>query len=203
MKSVLISIQPYWVFLIIAKKMGWNINQEKTVEIRKNYPKSNDWNKVVKIYCSKDKKSFAKIPKEYQPFMEKFLGKVVGEFVCDTVVVDKTFGHDALFNAASCMGDAEIAAYCTNKEMYGWHISNLVIYDKPRELSEFYTVDNEAVKQCEHRERVYNNPDYTNGAWLLGSYVCNKDETDWCAKCKTKPITRPPQSWCYVKELGG
>ena len=25
MKSVLISIQPYWVFLIIAKTMGWEI----------------------------------------------------------------------------------------------------------------------------------------------------------------------------------
>ncbi len=39
MKSVLISIQPYWVFLIIARLMGWNIPQEKTVEVRKDYPK--------------------------------------------------------------------------------------------------------------------------------------------------------------------
>ncbi len=38
MKSVLISIQPYWVFLIIARLMGWNIPQEKTVEVRKDYP---------------------------------------------------------------------------------------------------------------------------------------------------------------------
>jgi len=37
MKSVLISIQPYWVFLIIARLMGWNIPQEKTVEVRKDY----------------------------------------------------------------------------------------------------------------------------------------------------------------------
>lgn len=145
MKSALISIQPYWVFLIIAKKMGWNINQEKTVEVRKNYPKSNDWNKVVKIYCTKDKKSFAKIPKEYQPLMVQFLGKIIGEFVCDEIIVDKTFGHDALFNACSCMNDAEIASYCTNNKMYGWHISDLVIYDEPKELSEFYN-------ECEKTE---------------------------------------------------
>lgn len=36
-KSVLISIQPYWVFLIIAKTMGWNIDKEKTAEVRKNF----------------------------------------------------------------------------------------------------------------------------------------------------------------------
>ena len=39
MKSVLIAIQPYWVFLIIATKMGWEIDQEKTVEVRKSFPK--------------------------------------------------------------------------------------------------------------------------------------------------------------------
>lgn len=85
MKSVLISIQPYWVFLIIAPLIGWNIPQEKTVEVRKNFPKDLDWNKVVHIYCGKNGKSFNRIPKEYQPFMEKFLGKVIGEFVCDRV----------------------------------------------------------------------------------------------------------------------
>lgn len=85
MKSVLISIQPYWVFLIIAKTMGWNVNQEKTVEIRKSHPKDENWNKVAKMYCSKDKKSFDRIPKEYRPLMERFLGKVIGEFVCDCI----------------------------------------------------------------------------------------------------------------------
>ena len=84
-KAVLMSMQPYWVFLIIAKKMGWNIGKEKTIEVRKNYPKDEKWNKVAKIYCSKDKKSFSKIPKEYQPLMEQFSGKVIGEFVCDSI----------------------------------------------------------------------------------------------------------------------
>ena len=179
MKSVLISIQPYWVFLIIAKKMGWNINQEKTVEVRKNYPKSNDWNKVVKIYCTKDKKSFAKIPKEYQPLMERLLGKVIGEFVCDGIIVDKTFGHDTLFNACSCMNDAEIASYCTNNKMYGWHISDLAIYDKPRELGEFHVI-----KKC------------VACKWTgYESTACIYDKD-----CKVPfKITRPPQSWCYVE----
>lgn len=83
MRSVLISIQPYWVFLIIAKMLGWKTDKEKTIEARKSYPKAENWDKVVKIYCSKDERSFSKIPKEYQPLMERYLGKVMGEFVCD------------------------------------------------------------------------------------------------------------------------
>lgn len=37
MKSVLISIQTYWVFLITAQLMGWNIPQEKTIEVLSMY----------------------------------------------------------------------------------------------------------------------------------------------------------------------
>jgi predicted transcriptional regulator len=199
MKSVLISIQPYWLFLIIANKMGWEIGKHKTVEVRKNYPKSEDWDKTVKLYCSKDKKSFAIIPKEYQPLMEQFLGKVVGEFVCDKIISAEFGSYVENFSLTAQLTAYDLMSYARGKTLYGWHISNLVIYDKPKELGEFSTLDNKAIQHCEHRERVYQNPDFTNGAWLLGSYVCNKDETDWCTKCKTKPITRPPQSWCYVE----
>lgn len=190
MKSVLISIQPYWVFLIIAKAMGWNTNKEKTIEVRKNHPKDKCWDKVAKIYCSKDKKSFAKIPKEYQPFMEKFLGKVIGEFVCDSVITDKSFGHNVIFKTKACMTDADVSSYCLNKEMYCWHISDLVIYDKPRKLSEFwhYCGDNPKCDGCE--------------AHYYSSSECGTE--DYCCSVMEgcKPLTRPPQSWCYA-EGGG
>ncbi len=170
-KSVMISIQPYWVFLIIAKKMGWNVKQEKTIEVRKSRPRNKRWDKVTKIYCSKDKKSFNRIPKEYQHLMERFLGKVVGEFICDGIIVDETFGHDTLFYTAACMSVAETASYCTNNKMYGWHISNLVIYDKPRELSEF-------------RKPI----------------DCHRgNDRENCVGCWDCDIKRPPQSWCYVE----
>lgn len=187
MKSVLISIQPKWCELIASGK--------KTVEVRKTKPKLDTPFKCY-IYCTKGFKSNTRY--SYKTWAG--YGKVIGEFVCDNIITDKTFGHDALFNSMSCMSDAEIAAYCVNREMYGWHISNLVIYDKPKELRVFRVVDNEAVKECQYRERIYNNPDLTNGAFLLGSYLC-RDKTNWCTKCKTKPLTRPPQSWCYVEVL--
>ena len=109
----------------------------------------------------------------------------------------------------SCLTFEEIAEYIIgDKEFnfytfYGWHISNLVIYDKPKELGGFIIADKEALKQCEYRERVYQNPDYVNGAWLFGGCVCHKGEIDWCCDCKRKPLKRPPQSWCYVEGVEG
>ncbi|MBQ4153883.1 MAG: hypothetical protein IJE01_01620 [Clostridia bacterium] len=195
MKSVLMSVQPYWVFLIIAQKMGWKIGEEKTVEVRKNCPKDDKWDKGVNIYCTKDKKSFARIPKEYQPLMEKFLGKVIGEFVCDEVDTIQKRGVGNCFDYCylnlnewgnddieieildikkSCVSKEELNLYGQNVyRLYAWHISNLVIYNNPRELGEFY------VSVKDHWE-TYDPNKYINGCWQ-------------------KPLTRPPQSWCYVE----
>ena len=172
MKSVLISIQPYWVFLIIAKKLGWNIKQEKIIEVRKSHPKDVNWDKVAKIYCSQDKKSFSRIPKEYQPLMKQFLGKVIGEFVCNKFTDLRDMGGTEFFSK-SCMTYDDWRNYTdyTNHIIWAWHISNLVIYDKPRELGEFRKpID------C-HR---------------------GKDREN-CIGCWDCEIKRPPQSWCYVE----
>ena len=173
MKEVLMSIQPYWVFLIIARKMGWNIGKEKTTEVRKNFPKDENWNKVVKMYCSKNKKSFSLIPKEYQPLMKPFLGKVIGEFICNSIeeYESEFVDNDCLESIASIDRDEddvtgfyewksdELIAYrktnffkgcCIEYEdlkkylgigfntFYGWHISDLVIYDKPKPFATFW-----------------------------------------------------------------
>ncbi len=192
MKSVLISIQPYWVFLIIARLMGWNIPQEKTIEIRKDYPKASDWNKVVHIYCSKSRKSFNRIPKEYQPFMEKFLGRVIGEFVCDRIeqipcyldagkyeeyLVEEEFlkscqlTYDELFN------------YLKGKDGYGWHISDLKIYDHPRELGEFYV-------RCGDRKIKCDGCKYKKQDSWFDPHYCEVDGYI--------SLARPFQSWGYV-----
>ncbi len=197
MKRVLISIQPYWVFLIIAKTMGWNIDKEKTIEVRKNYPKDENWDKVAKIYCSKDRKSFAKIPKKYQPFMEQYLGKVIGEFVCDDIDTVAVF-NDLLYCVKNsqanklgqmCLTIEEIKCYLGEKNQgYNWHISDLVIYDKPKELSEFYISCGDNPK-CEGCKAHY----YSNTECGKEDYCCSVIEG-------CKPLTRPPQSWCYVRE---
>ena len=153
MKSVLISIQPYWVFLIIAKAMGWKIDKEKTIEVRKNFPKAEDWNKLVEIYCSKDKKSFNLIPKKYQPLMQKFLGKVVGRWVSNyieeykfnwielTAYGSKDFTITQNSLKKTCLSKQDLinygcGEYGHKETLYGLHISDLKIYDKPILLKE-------------------------------------------------------------------
>lgn len=158
--------------------------------------------------------------------LHKWNGKVIGEFVCDKIdeihistelMYEKevTGFSERTLNILnqSCLSYDEIIKYSgftldnynAQKEyLYGWHISDLIIYDKPKELSEFMVIDKGMLKECTYRIRAYNNPDCTNGALLKGTYVCNNSfEPDFCrGQCgiATKPLTRPPQSWCYVDE---
>ena len=182
MKSVMLSIKPYWLFLIIAKTMGWKIDKEKTVEVRKSYPKNNDWNKIVNLYCTKDIKSFRQIPKEYQPQIARLLGKVIGAFVCD-----KIFPIWAGYigkQGDDCLTYDERERYLGVKGGYGWHISDLKIYDKPKKLSEFR-------KPCIYGEE-------SERPW----FTCDKSgyAPDMHIDC-FNTVTRPPQSWCYVEEV--
>lgn len=182
MKTVLLSTKPYWIFLIIAKTMGWKTDRQKTVEIRKSFPKNKYWDKTVILYCTKDKNSFNQIPKEYQPIMKRLLGKVIGEFVCDEI--DVIPGNTGMYRVTpndlknkACLTPTELSRYGYDyitlqyQTIYGWHISDLKIYDEPKELSEF--------EMC----NTY------KGKW-------NKNGT------RSKKIVRPPQSWCYVEKLG-
>jgi hypothetical protein len=110
-------------------------------------------------------------------------GKVIGEFVCDGIVQFENSVYDeALLEArqSSCVPLGELLVYIgCNDYGYGWHISDLKIYDEPRELSEFYVW-----KKCNScRDTGYE------------STACCYDED-----CKVPAvITRPPQSWCYVE----
>lgn len=131
-RAVLISIRPQWCELIASGK--------KTIEVRKTRPKLETPFKCY-IYCTSVKnmspQEYLDMHKKTNGFINKWNAKVIGEFVCDGIIVDKTLGHDEMFYTAACLSPAEVAAYCINDEMYGWHISKLVIYAKPKALSEF------------------------------------------------------------------
>ena len=211
MKSVLISIQPKWCDLIASGK--------KTVEVRKTRPKLETPFKVY-IYCTSSniheclmqnesgvKLIYACNYKTAIPCGGHIAnGKVIGEFVCDDIDTIAVF-NDRLYCVKNsqanklkqmCLTIEEIKAYLGSKNQgYNWHISDLKIYGKPRELREFCTFDSESVQKCEHRVQSYFDGYCNSGCLKCGFYCSVKD--DWCDKCKTKPITRPPQSWCYVK----
>jgi predicted transcriptional regulator len=185
MKSVLISIQPKWCELISSGK--------KTVEVRKTKPKLEVPFKCY-IYCTQGQlKDLGIIGNEiYQKRM-----KVIGEFVCDRIVKFENSWYDPAFaetSDLSCVGFEELAIYIGKKDFgYGWHITDLVIYDKPRESSEFYTegdCDCMSCKKCYWFDRG-NGYNVENDCNL--AYKCVELHKSF------KPIIRPPQSWCYVE----
>ena len=134
--------------------------------------------------------------------MQAFLGKIIGEFVCDNIdeylCKDYDWGDDVSLEyhisskegRKTCLEYDEIKEYGDEKPIYFWHISDLKIYDKPKELSEFYTFENNI--KCEHLKNYYIYPfcERTNKDRLC------RDIKD-CPR-KRKQITIPPQSWCYV-----
>ena len=77
--------------------------------------------------------------------------KVIGEFVCDKMygIYYSIYPHDPpVFEelgtlnrpdlmTETCLSEIELNDYLDGETGYGWHISALQIYDKPRELSEF------------------------------------------------------------------
>ena len=82
----------------------------------------------------------------------------------------------------SCLTSEEMRKYANGKEyIYGWHISDLKIYDKPKELGEFYA-----------ETGTYDNNDF-----IATSYYDN----DTRIERYMKYIKRPPQNFVYIEEI--
>lgn len=75
---------------------------------------------------------------------------------------------------------------------YGLRISQLKIYDEPKEIGEFYTIDDNV--KCEHKKSGFIAP--WCGA-VEGNFLCRQ----LSCSVKTKYLKRAPQSWCYVEVL--
>ena len=143
MKSVMISIQPKWCELIASGK--------KTIEVRKSRPKI-DVPFQCYIYCTASNIHECLMQNENGTKLIHAInyktaipvggyvgnGKVIGEFRCDEIINAIDIDGNE-FYTKSCMSLEEWLKYTDNHkgEMWCWHISNLVIYDKPKELSEF------------------------------------------------------------------
>lgn len=174
MSAVLLSIRPNWCQLIMSGK--------KTVEVRKTNP---NLKVPFKCYIYETKAEFV----GSDGYRQLGRGKIIGEFVCDAIDKFKVFENGSVqyWNAAnlekSCLSYDEIAEYI-GKEKYGYalRISDLVIYSKSKNLSEFH-------KPCSDVDYCLNRTFRDTGNSL-----------DKCFDCDCK-IVRPPQSWCYVEEL--
>lgn len=168
----MLSIRPKWCELIA--------NGTKTVEVRKSRPKLHTPYKCY-IYCTQSGVALGAWGKH---------GKVIGEFTCDSI---DEYDDDTIFSFRhedyarwndfgldrACMHPEDFQNYADGKWLYGWHISDLRIYDKPRELREF----KKSNRDCFYAD--------------LG--LAKRD----CPDCKNSGcfLERPPQSWCYVEAM--
>lgn len=145
MKSVMLSIQPKWIEKIV--------NGEKTIEVRKSRPKiETPFKCYIYMTATKERCRFWEYITAYQNSEGNILDgsqKVIGEFICDKIYEIKNRGNSfmigndiALTNriaSESCLEFSDLREYLIDKDGYGWHISDLVIYDKPKELGNFFT----------------------------------------------------------------
>lgn len=176
MKSVMLSIRPKWCENIA--------NGEKTIEVRKTKPKLDTPFKCY-IYCTlQGCNEFFRVDlgrdvaKWNRGKWADRKGNVIGEFICDRIYELAPLNHapDDVEKQA-CLTREEIVNYLKGTG-YGWHISDLRIYDAPRELSEFQR----ATDPCDS---------------------CHAEYTWECTDCKKLggDIKHPPQSWCYVEAM--
>lgn len=193
--SIMQSIKPQYCELIAADR--------KTYEIRKTKPKIETPFKSY-LYCTKDT-PFLLLPTYSKGGLTESdiwrcgNGKVIGEYICDEIqewVFDnETNSYDISDDdlALTCLTQEQLWEYGKGKTLYGYHISNLKIYDEPKELSDFYTICNkDDLDQCGDCKYLE--------SWG-SSYPCEDSGGEECGVDNKKPLTRPPQSWCYVTEV--
>lgn len=185
-RAVLISIRPEWCEKILSS--------EKTLEIRKNRPKIEPPFHVY-IYCTRGKKVLYRsnadnhIRLYNKPSWAAFShhtimsGKVIARFTCDAILPMSVLYSDPTHHLAlrefpgTGMTDKQIMDYLGNGGTgYGWHISDLVIYDAPVDLCNFQRFCNHAEDCC------------TCNRWDSNRYEC------------IAGLLRAPQSWCYVED---
>lgn len=189
-KAVLISIRPEW-----AAKIATG---EKTVEIRKARPNLETPFKCY-IYETQGKSDTPWIDEDGHMIF-RGCGKVVAEFTCDRInrithvgysgssekpmlrayKADNPIELEPNFDfSMTCMSTERIEQYLDGGDGYAWHISELEIYDTSKPLSAFKGL-------CKI--------DVDCGCCPYYNYT----KMD----CDGRTIKRPPQSWCYVEELG-
>lgn len=201
MKSILISIKPQWVEKIL--------NGEKTIEIRKSKPnvelpckvyiyctngymlydlRNEDYldlkNNCTLDVTHKSNKYLSSNP----PMLNR---RVVAEFTLNEIsclpsIRYKANGAFYQYNKVSdevlkksCLTQEQILNYTNGEDLYAWHIEDLKIYDKPKELNEFVLPNKKNCKTCFFYKDMCEN-------------VCEEIK---------KHLFRPPQSWCYLKSL--
>lgn len=190
MKAVMLSLRPQWCEKIF--------NGSKSIEVRKSRP-SIPTPFTVYIYQTKHKGGKATVSEVLNSVYGG--GKVIGSFVCDSTTrynCDKDY--DEYFVAGyigaympfkeMCLTNKNLIEYGKGDALYGWHITEPKLFDKPRELREFSKFGYKYLGGCCVN---YNCPNCIDNGWMQPPEC----KIDGCF------LTHPPQSWCYIVEDKG
>lgn len=123
-------------------------------------------------------------------------GKVIGEFVCNEVkkyephvilcayyeVNGADVKEDLRYNKGTCLSYDDMVKRSNGKTLYGLHITDLKIYDKPKILGVFYAKCNIPESKC----KLCDN--------------CFEKENGYGKDYAVKQVTRPPKNYIYVEE---
>lgn len=207
MKEVLISIRPEWCERIAngEKTVEVRKTKPKLETPFKCYIYCTKSKLLTKSHYNG--KIYVAASKKYQNSLEHngnitLSGKVIGEFVCDEITRIARCGYDKerielnivdenltikkldkgfLNRCQLSLNDLE--KYANGGEVYGWHISDLVLYDEPKDIGEFY------------KGGMLSYDD-----WLYGIYNGNGGARSFYESYKNAfELSRAPQSWCYVE----
>ncbi|MEE3428557.1 MAG: hypothetical protein VZQ55_06290 [Ruminococcus sp.] len=206
MKAVLLSIKPKYCELIA--------NRKKTIEIRKTEPKLRAPFKCF-IYCTKGKDNLYNVDNRivlnnYKVTFDtngnaletiyQLNGTVIGEFICDGIIDfhdnGETFVAITDYDLTGCcLNYKEHYEYANGKVLYGWHIADLKIYDKPKELSEFRKAGGRQCVSDNGRCCKYIQASPGDDPADANTMSCIYGERN----CPFEHLNHPPQSWCYVE----
>lgn len=164
--AVLLSVKPKWCELIA--------NGRKTIEVRKTMPNIDTPFKCY-IYCTIGTKLWKRnnnifLDSVYNRLIDTIPdyllnGRIIGEFICDKIYKYSANQYLSEFNKSqinisdidmeqqSCLSHKELFNYectpSTNKYgLLGWHIYNLIIYDKPKSLTDLYKPNGETINKA-------------------------------------------------------
>lgn len=211
MKSIMISIKPKWCAVIMNGDKTIEVRKNKALvsAIQKFIDKYGYAD--IYVYCSKDKPylhyGYNKYGREVLCHSEKMFGsspllngKVVFKFRCNKVEeieLNKNhfvneqystyeFDYEELLEQ-SCLTYKELDDYLQCEIGYAVHISNLEIFDKPKELREFNCAGKKKnCRTCKERCMYYLSTDTLSGKPNSG-----------CTRYKR--LTKAPQNYCYVE----
>lgn len=138
MKSILLTIRLKYFYL--------TYKGTKNIEIRKSAPKNFAGDVYEIISKTNFEKDLMEIPENEREFFKQFKGKIGLKFTLKAVhKFDWRLVANPFFKVrGSCLGYDQLRKYATDKkgvvhDLYGWCISDLEIFDKPKELEEFYS----------------------------------------------------------------